>query len=209
MSFIKQKVSFSSKFGPFFSVMRDNSSVLFWLKLYMLLRNHCSVSWKITPPYFFSSKFTYFGQKQPIEVKFWNFWVVEWKFSKFLMSYLKLQVIFSLNFVSLCSVMRNNSFVLFSWNFILCWRRQPIKVPNYRFSFSPNLCLDRLLLLKVYQISAKKVQRSCVSWYWRLMQNLKKNWFVVLKLTRTCWNLIRALKSQKFTLWLVPCVKSI
>ena len=29
MSFFKQKVSFSSKFGSFFSVMRDNSSVLF------------------------------------------------------------------------------------------------------------------------------------------------------------------------------------
>ena len=38
MSFFKQKVSFSSKFGSLFSVMRDNSSVLFQLKLYMLLR---------------------------------------------------------------------------------------------------------------------------------------------------------------------------
>ena len=37
MSFFKQKVSFSSKFGSFFSVMRDNSSVLFRLKLYVLL----------------------------------------------------------------------------------------------------------------------------------------------------------------------------
>ena len=38
MSFFKQKVSFSWKFGSDFSVMRDNSSVLFWLKLYMPLR---------------------------------------------------------------------------------------------------------------------------------------------------------------------------
>ena len=37
MSFFKQKVSFSSMFGSLFSVMRDNSSVLFQLKLYMLL----------------------------------------------------------------------------------------------------------------------------------------------------------------------------
>ena len=37
MLFFKWKVSFSSKFGSFFSVMRDNSSVLFRLKLYMLL----------------------------------------------------------------------------------------------------------------------------------------------------------------------------
>ena len=31
------KVSFSSKFGSLFSVLRDKSSVLFWVKLYMLL----------------------------------------------------------------------------------------------------------------------------------------------------------------------------
>ena len=37
MSLFKQKVSFSSKFGFFFSVMRDSSSVIFQLKLYMLL----------------------------------------------------------------------------------------------------------------------------------------------------------------------------
>ena len=32
---------------------------------------------------------------------------------------------------------------------------------------SPNLYFDRLLLLKVYKISAEKVQRSYVSWYWK------------------------------------------
>ena len=37
MSFFKQKVSFYSKFRSSFSSMRDNSSVLFKLKLYMLL----------------------------------------------------------------------------------------------------------------------------------------------------------------------------
>ena len=38
MSFFKQKVSFSSKFGSFSSVERDNSSIIFQLKIYMLLR---------------------------------------------------------------------------------------------------------------------------------------------------------------------------
>ena len=32
---------------------------------------------------------------------------------------------------------------------------------------SSNLYFDRLLLLKVYKISAKKVQRSYVSWCWK------------------------------------------
>ena len=30
--------------------------------------------------------FMYFGQKEPIEVKFADFYVVDWKFTKFLMS---------------------------------------------------------------------------------------------------------------------------
>ena len=36
MPFFKQKVTFSLKFESLFSVMRDNSSVLFWLKLHMI-----------------------------------------------------------------------------------------------------------------------------------------------------------------------------
>ena len=42
MSFFKQKVSFSSKFGSFFSVMRDHSSVLFQLKIYVLDKSSLS-----------------------------------------------------------------------------------------------------------------------------------------------------------------------
>ena len=60
---------------------------------------------------------------------------------------------------------------------------------------SPNLYFDRLLLLQVYKISAKKVRRSYVSWHWRVMRNLKKNWFVVSKMTRIWWILTQALKS--------------
>ena len=37
MSFFKEKVRFSLKFGALFIVMRDNSSVHFWLKLSILL----------------------------------------------------------------------------------------------------------------------------------------------------------------------------
>ena len=85
----------------------------------------------------------------------------------------------------------------FSWNFRLFWQKEHIKVPNFRLSTSPNVYLDRLLLMKVHKISDKKVQRSCVSWHWRLMQNLKKNWFVVSKLTRMWWIFIWALKSFK------------
>ena len=108
-------VSFSSNFAWHFSVMIDNSSVLFWVKRYVIctkganqsanvwdfewldqnsqnschfLNNksvflqilfHSSVSWDITPLYFFSWNFTYFRQKEPIKAQiWWNFtWPVE------------------------------------------------------------------------------------------------------------------------------------
>ena len=40
---------------------------------------------------------------------------------------------------------------------------------NFRFctaGISPNVYFDKLLFLKVYRISAKKVQRSDISWHW-------------------------------------------
>ena len=79
---------------------------------FIQILHHYSVSWKITPLYFFSSNLIYFGQKQPIQVKFSDFWVDGWKFPKFLMSYLKPQVIFSLNFASHFNVTGDKSSVL-------------------------------------------------------------------------------------------------
>ena len=80
---------------------------------FIQILHHCPVSWKITPLYFCSSNLVYFGQKEPIENKFSDLWVVAWKFTKFLMTYLKSQVSFSLNFASFFSVMRDNSSALF------------------------------------------------------------------------------------------------
>ena len=51
-------------------------------KFIQILRQ-CSMSWKITPLHFLSSNLIYFGQKYPIEVKFLDFWVVGWNFTKF------------------------------------------------------------------------------------------------------------------------------
>ena len=64
-----------------------------------------------------------------------------------------------------------------------------------------NLYSDWLLLLKVYKASSKKIWRNYVSWHWRVMQNLKKNWFVVSKMTLIWWILTWALEIHKiFTL---------
>ena len=61
-----------------------------------------------------------------------------------------------------------------------------------------NLHFHLLLFWKVFNIWPKKVQRSYLSWYWRVMQNLKKNWLVVWKMTWGIWQIFtRALESLK------------
>ena len=86
MSFFKQKVSFSSKFGSFFSVLRDHSSVLLRLKLCMLL-----------------------AKVAHQKANFQTCHCSHLKFTKFLMSFLEPTVSFSSNFASLFCVMRHNS----------------------------------------------------------------------------------------------------
>ena len=80
---------------------------------FIQILHHCSVSWKITPVYFLVQTLSYFEQKEPIEVKFSDFWVKGWDFTKLLMLYLKPHANFTLNFASLFSVMRDNSSILF------------------------------------------------------------------------------------------------
>ena len=47
-------------------------------------------------------------------------------------------------------------------------------------------------------MSLKFTQRSYASWHWRMMQNLKRNWFVISKLTWGIWLILtRALESLK------------
>ena len=51
---------------------------------------------------------------------------------------------------------------------------------------------------KIYLSKAKKVQRCYLSWNWRGIQNLERNWLVVSKLTEVIWQILTwALKSLK------------
>ena len=70
-------------------------------------QGHFSMSW------IFCLNLIYFGQKEPIDVKFSDFWVVAWKFTDFVLLCLKPQVSLSLKFRSLFSVTSDNSSVLF------------------------------------------------------------------------------------------------
>ena len=62
-----------------------------------------------------------------------------------------------------------------------------------------NWNFDKVLLSKV-----ENLQWSYLSWQWRMMQKLKRNWLFVLKLTSTSQNLTQALEKSKknFFNWL-------
>ena len=82
---------------------------------------------------------------------------------------------------------------------ILTWALESFKKNHF----------NRLFLSKVYIVWAKKVQRSYLSWHWRVIQNLETNRLVVLKLTWGIWqNFTRALESVKIGIWWDPFVQS-
>ena len=59
-----------------------------------------------------------------------------------------------------------------------------------------NLPFNGLLLIKVYNVWVKKVQRSYIWWCWILMLNLKENWLLLSKVTWSIWEIFtRALEN--------------
>ena len=107
---------------------------------FIQILHHCLVSWQITPLYFCSSNLVYFGQKEPIEKKFSDFWVVGWKFTKSLMSYLKPEASFSLTLHHSSVSWEITLLYFFSWNFIWFGQKEPIKVQNFRLSTAHVKC---------------------------------------------------------------------
>ena len=63
---------------------------------------------------------------------------------------------------------------------------------------SQNWDFDGILLSKVENVWAENLQGSYVSWQWRMMQKLKRNWLVSSKLTWGIWRILtRALENLK------------
>ena len=92
-SFLERRVRFPSNFAWFFSVMRHKSSVLFQINLYM-----------------FSTKGTHRS------AYFQAFDCSHEKLTKFLLSFFKPRVSFSLNFAALLSVMTLGSIILLKFS---------------------------------------------------------------------------------------------
>ena len=67
------------------------------------------------------------------------------------------------------------------------WRKTDLLFQKYKnlLNFdlstqnSQNFHFDWFFLCKICNVWPKKAQRSYLSWHWRVMQNLKKNWLVV------------------------------
>ena len=63
---------------------------------------------------------------------------------------------------------------------------------------SENIHFDWILLSKTYKDLDEKMQKSYVSWHWRVMQSLKKNWFLVPKKAwGISWIFTQPLKKSK------------
>ena len=91
------------------------------------------------------------------------------------------------------------------------WRGNWLAVSKLTWAISQDLTqslrnlkilgFNGLFSIKVYNVSAKKVQRMYIWRHWRLMQNLKENWFVLSKMTsRICQISVNSLKNSNFVL---------
>ena len=59
-----------------------------------------------------------------------------------------------------------------------------------------------LLLSKAYNVLVEKVQKNYVSWHWRVMQSLKENRVLVLRMTwRIWWILMRVVVNLKILIF--------
>ena len=70
-------------------------------------------------------------------------------------------------------------------NWLVAWKINIKNLVNFHVNSrkSENLHFDRMLLSKAYKDLDEKVQKSNVSWHWRGMQSLKKNWLLFPKIT--------------------------
>ena len=96
----------------------------------------------------------------------------------------------------------------FSWNCTWFGPKEPIKVQNFRLLTVHVKFHQICTLISSLKYIKLVVQRGYVSWPWRLMQNLTKNWSVVPKLARKWWHLTWAPKSlQDLHFHLLPLCK--
>ena len=81
-------------------------------------------------------------------------------------------------------------FANFEENWLVVWKKDLRNLPSFHQSTWKCQNLDGILLSKVEKLWPQNLQRSYMSWQWRIMPNLKRNWPVISKLT---WGIQRIL----------------
>ena len=152
MLYLKPQLTCSLNFASLFNVMSDKSSVIFWLKLYMIL------------------------QKEPTKVPNSRLSKTQWNFTKFVLwydsfswRYIKLQLkryrwVVSHDTEEWCKI----------WRFFVSKMTRIWWILIRALKSLKKLHFDWSLLYKVNNVWTKKLQRRYISWHWRVMQNLKK-----------------------------------
>ena len=169
MSFSKPQGSFSSNFTWLFSVVKDNSSILFQVKDYILCTKWTNQSANVG-----------------------DFWVLGSKFTKFL-SILKQQIGFCSHFVSIFSIMRHNSSVLFfNWNCTYFQQKEPTKVQIWwnspeQLKFSSNFALWWAPFVKIILSFCQESTEELSLMTLRSDAKFKENWHVVSNMTWRIW----------------------
>ena len=125
-----------------------------------------------------------------------------------LMPYLKFQVSFSLNFTSLFNVMGDKSSVLLQLKLDMIFTKGAHHSPKFQTAqvkYQQICTLIGYFCWKYIKFQLKKVWRKYVSWYQRVVQNLKKNLFFCFKNDKNLVNFYSSTKkSKKIAFWLVP-----
>ena len=179
MSFSKPQVNFSWNLSSFFRVMKDNSSGFFSVKRYMLCTKGTNQSKMF-------ENLECSGQNSPNSCHFWN------NKSVFLRNLHQSSVSWDIN-----------PLYFFMWKFVYFQQKEPIKVHIWwNFMWAVQSLIFCTLMGSFYpnhiKFLLKKVQKSYISWHWRVIQSLKKNGLVVSNMTwRIWWILMRAVASLK------------
>ena len=148
------------------------------MSVFVQILHHSSVSWKITPPYFFGSNVIYFTQKEPVKVKFLiisSAQVISSKFTKFL-SFLKSQISFSSNPASFVIVIRHKSSILFQQKFYFFSTEGAYQITNL-VKFHASRQKSQILQLHGFLlVSVKKLHKSYLSRQWRAKFDIEIWW---------------------------------
>ena len=127
MSFFKENVSFSSKFGSLFSVVRDNSSV-------------------------FLSQYYITWRKKSLKVQIFNNFECSSEIKQILKSFMKPQVTFPSKFGSIFSIMTHDSPVFFLAQILYTMaKKSPIKCKFWNFEVLDQNSLNSSCLFQKHK----------------------------------------------------------